>query len=71
MGKMADKTGYAICFFVDEIQYMKEEEIAALVNAIHRCNQLALTSYDFWCGLPKILKDAWKGEIIFGTTFPF
>ncbi len=71
MGKMADKTGYAICFFVDEIQYMKEEEIAALVNAIHRCNQLRLPLMIFGAGLPKILKDAWKSEIIFGKTFPF
>lgn len=42
MGKVADKTGYAICYFIDEIQYMKDEEAEALVNAIHRCNQLRL-----------------------------
>lgn len=60
MGKMADKTGYAICFFVDEIQYMKEEEIAALVNAIHRCNQLRLPLMIFGAGLPKILKTLGK-----------
>lgn len=42
MGKMAGKTGYAICFFIDEIQYMKDEEVEALVNAVHRCNQLRL-----------------------------
>lgn len=56
MGKMAEKTGYAICFFVDEIQYMKEAEVEALVNAIHRCNQLRLPIMIFGAGLPKILK---------------
>ena len=48
MGKMA------------EIQYMKEEEIAALVNAIHRCNQLRLPLMIFGSGLPKILKTLGK-----------
>lgn len=56
MGKMAEKTGYAICFFVDEIQYMKESEAEALVNAIHRCNQLRLPIMIFGAGLPKIIK---------------
>ena len=60
MGKMADKTGYAICFFVDEIQYMKDEELAALVNAIHRCNQLRLPIMIFGAGLPKVLKTLGK-----------
>lgn len=56
MGKMAEKTGNAICFFVDEIQYMKEAEAEALVNAIHRCNQLRLPIMIFGAGLPKIMK---------------
>lgn len=60
MGKMAEKIGYAICFFVDEIQYMKDEEIGALVNAIHRCNQLRLPLMIFGAGLPKILKTLGK-----------
>lgn len=61
MGKIAKKTNYAICFFVDEIQYMKVEEAEALVNAIHRCNQLRLPIMIFGAGLPKILKSL--GEI--------
>lgn len=56
MGKMADKTGYAICYFIDEIQYMKDEEVEALVNAIHRCNQLRLPIMIFGAGLPKIIR---------------
>lgn len=56
MGKGAAKIGYAICFFIDEIQYMKESEIEALVTAIHRCNQLRLPVMMFGAGLPKILK---------------
>lgn len=56
MGRVAQKTGYAICFFIDEIQYMKEPEIEALVSAVHRCNQLRLPVMMFGAGLPKILK---------------
>ena len=56
MGKVADKTGYAICYFIDEIQYMKDEEAEALVNAIHRCNQLRLPIMIFGAGLPKIIR---------------
>lgn len=61
MGKLAEKTKYAICFFIDEIQYMKDEEAEALVNAIHRCNQLRLPIMIFGAGLPKILKSL--GEV--------
>lgn len=56
MGKTADKANYAICYFIDEIQYMKEQEAEALVNAIHRCNQLRLPIMIFGAGLPKIMK---------------
>lgn len=60
MGKMADKTGYAICYFIDEIQYMKDAEVEALVNAIHRCNQLRLPIMIFGAGLPKIIRSLGK-----------
>ncbi len=56
VGKAARESGNTICFFVDEIQYMKEIEIEALVGAIHRCNQLRLPILIFGAGLPKILK---------------
>lgn len=60
MGKMAEKTGYAICYFIDEIQYMKDAEVEALVNAIHRCNQLRLPIMIFGAGLPKIIRTLGK-----------
>ena len=56
LGKAANESGSTICFFIDEIQYMKEIEIEALVGAIHRCNQLRLPVMVFGAGLPKILK---------------
>ena len=56
MGRTASKAGMDLCFFIDEIQYMKESEMEALINALHRVNQLRLPIMMFGAGLPKILK---------------
>ncbi|SCH81294.1 Predicted ATPase (AAA+ superfamily) [uncultured Clostridium sp.] len=56
MGNLAAKTENVICFFIDEIQYMKDDEMEALVNALHRVNQLRLPIIIFGAGLPKVLK---------------
>lgn len=53
---IASKAGEVICFFVDEIQYMREDEMEALVNALHRVNQLRLPIIMFGAGLPKVLR---------------
>ena len=46
----------AICFFIDEIQYMKDNEMEALINAIHRVSQLRLPIMIYGAGLPKVLQ---------------
>lgn len=56
MGKLAAKAKKQICFFIDEIQYMKNDEMEALVNAFHRISQLRLPVMMFGAGLPKILR---------------
>ena len=56
MGRTAVKAGKAICFFIDEIQYMKTNEMEALINALHRVNQLRLPIIVYGAGLPKILR---------------
>ena len=43
-------------FFVDEIQYMKAEEMGALIAALHRTNQLGYPVMIVGAGLPKIYK---------------
>lgn len=55
MGKTAQKAGKVVCFFIDEIQYMKEDEMEALINALHRVNQRGLPIILYGAGLPKIL----------------
>lgn len=56
MGRMAAKAKKSICFFIDEIQYMKLDEMEALINALHRVNQLRLPIIVYGAGLPKVLK---------------
>lgn len=40
VGETAYKAGIPICFFIDEIQYMKPKELGSLISALHRTNQL-------------------------------
>lgn len=58
MGNLAAKSERAVCFFIDEIQYMKDEEFEALIAAVHRINQKGLPVLVFGAGLPKIAKIA-------------
>ena len=56
LGEMAKRANVHICFFVDEIQFMKSEELSALIAALHRSNQLGHPIMLVGTGLPKILK---------------
>ena len=44
--------------FIDEIQYMKEDELESLMTALHRVNQRSLPIVIMAAGLPKIAKIA-------------
>ena len=56
MGNAAKKSGDCIIFFIDEIQYAKEEELSSIINALHRTGQLRYQLLFFVAGLNKILK---------------
>lgn len=56
IGEVAYKSETPICFFIDEIQYMKVEELGALIAALHRANQLGYPVMVVGAGLPKIYK---------------
>ena len=56
MGQTALEADTPICFFIDEIQYMKEEELGSLIAALHRTNQLGYPVMIIGAGLPKIYK---------------
>lgn len=56
VGETAFKTGIPVCFFIDEIQYMKAKELGSLIAALHRTNQLGYPVMVIGAGLPKIYK---------------
>lgn len=56
IGETALKTETSICFFIDEIQYMKQEQLGSLIAALHRTNQLGYPVMIIGAGLPKIYK---------------
>ena len=56
IGETAYKTETPICFFIDEIQYMRQNELGSLIAALHRVNQLGYPIMIVGAGLPKIYK---------------
>lgn len=56
IGDAADKANTPICFFIDEIQYMKTSELNSLIAALHRSNQLGFPIMVIGAGLPRIYK---------------
>ena len=58
MGMLAKNSESAVCLFIDEIQYLKEDEFEALITALHRANQKGLPVTLIAAGLPKVTKIA-------------
>ncbi len=54
VGETAKAAGTGWALFIDEVQYLKEEELAALIVAIHRINQKGLPIMFFGAGLPQV-----------------
>lgn len=54
LGRAAQAANRGWSLFIDELQYLKEPELAALIVAIHRSNQMGLPILFFGAGLPQI-----------------
>ncbi len=53
-GAAAKNAGTALVMFVDELQYVAEEELAALITALHRTAQRSLPVVLVGAGLPQL-----------------
>ncbi|MEN8150940.1 MAG: ATP-binding protein [Planctomycetota bacterium] len=53
-GSAAAKAGTALAMYVDELQYVPEEQLAALITALHRCAQEQLPVVLVGAGLPML-----------------
>ena len=58
LGALAEKANIGTILFIDEIQYLRDDEFAALISAIHRIEQKGYPVVIFAAGLPKIAKIA-------------
>ena len=54
VGEAARADAACLALFVDELQYVKEDELAALITALHRTSQRQLPVVMFGAGLPQV-----------------
>lgn len=54
VGEAASKAGTALVLFIDELQYVEEEQLAALITALHRTAQRSLPVVLVGAGLPQL-----------------
>jgi len=50
----AQSAGIALVMFIDELQYVEEEQLAILISALHRCAQRQLPMTLVGAGLPQL-----------------
>ena len=54
VGRASKQAGTALAIFIDELQYVEEPELAALITALHRCTQQKLPVCVVGAGLPQL-----------------
>ncbi len=54
VGDAAQQAKTALCIFIDEIHYVEEDELAALITALHYCAQRKLPVVLVGAGLPQL-----------------
>jgi len=54
IGQAAKAAGNGWCLLIDEVQYLKSDELAALIVAIHKVGQKQLPVIFFGAGLPQL-----------------
>jgi hypothetical protein len=71
VGESARNAGTALAIFVDELQYVKEDQLAALISALHRSAQRQLPIALVGAGLPQLLGQTGKAKSYAERLFDF
>lgn len=71
LGKIAREQKTVVAIYVDEIQYVAERELAALIAAIHSVSQDQLPVIMFSAGLPQTLEQMGKAKSYVERLFEF
>lgn len=62
VARAAGEAGTALAIFIDELQYVDEGQLAALISALHRCSQQKLPVCIVGAGLPPLRGRAGKAK---------
>lgn len=71
VGEAAQERGTAVVLFIDELQYVAEEQLAALVTALHRCAQIQLPITLVGAGLPQLVGQMGRAKSYAERLFEF
>ena len=71
MGEAAAENGTAIVIAIDELQYVPEEQLAALITALHRVSQKQLPVTMVAAGLPQLLGQMGRAKSYAERLFEF
>lgn len=71
VGRAAQAGDTAVVLFIDELQYVKEPELAALITALHRAAQLRLPVTLVGAGLPQLRGRMGKAKSYVERLFDF
>ena len=61
-GRAAQSAKTAVVMFIDELQYVEEDQFAALISALHRCSQQKLPITVVGAGLPQLVGRAGRAK---------
>jgi len=71
VGRAAAEKGTALVLFVDELQYVPEEQLAALIMALHAANQAQVPVTMVAAGLPQLLGQTGRAKSYAERLFEF
>ena len=71
VGEAAAENGAAIVIAIDELQYVQEEQLAALITALHRISQKQLPITMIAAGLPQLLGQMGRAKSYAERLFEF
>lgn len=62
IGRAAKEKKTAIVLFIDELQYVEEDQFASLITALHKCSQYQLPVALIGAGLPQLVGRAGRAK---------
>lgn len=71
IGEAARERKTALVLFVDELQYVEEAQLAALITALHRCSQRLLPVTLVGAGLPQLVGQTGRAKSYAERLFDF